>query len=60
MTGNQSEQTKESIQAAVSPVNRIARIIEDPFESALLATVSVSLAVTVVLSGMGIVQVFLG
>ena len=57
MTGNQSNQTKESVAAALMPADqRIARIIEDPWASAFAATIATSLAVGVVLGGMWVIS----
>ena len=56
MTENQTEQTKEAVDAAVQP-GKLARVIEDPFASALMATAVTATAVGFVLTGMFIVQV---
>jgi hypothetical protein len=57
MTTNQSEQIKESVEASLHPTaDRIARWLEDPFASALLATAVTATAIAFVLTGMSIVN----
>lgn len=56
MTENQTEKTKEAVEAAVH-TNKLAKWIEDPFASALLATAATASAVGFVLTGMFIVNV---
>lgn len=60
MTKNQSAETKQSVDVAVLPETPLlARIIDDPFASALAATAACAGAVTVVLSGMWLINLFL-
>lgn len=59
MTKNQSEQVKESVKVVAAPRPRIAEWIEDPFASAMMATVATSTAVACVLGGMGIINLIL-
>ncbi len=61
MTNNQTEETKESVDAAVTTFgDRVASIIDDPFKSALAATASCAIAITFVISGIGLVSVAIG
>ena len=61
MTVKQSEEIRHSVEEVIEPLHqKFARWIEDPFASALLATASVALAVTLVLTGMGIISLLLG
>jgi len=62
MTSNQTEKTRSSVSIAVAPTfgdrlgERLNRWIQDPFASALAATVATSCAVGFVLSGMWLIN----
>ncbi len=59
MTGNQSTETKEAVAAVMTPMTfdqRIAQIIEDPWASALAATIACAAAIGVVLGGMALIS----
>ena len=58
MTVNQSEQTQQSVSKAVTPFSERLKVwIEDPMASAILASVTTLAAVTVVLTGMAVINV---
>lgn len=59
MTKNQSNETKETIKAVAVPQSKLAEWIDDPFASMYLACAATTLAVTFVLSGMGIINLIL-
>lgn len=59
MTKNQTNETKETVKAVVAPRHRLAEWIDDPFASMYLASAATALAVTFVLSGMGIINLIL-
>lgn len=54
MTRNQDETVKAATEVAIS--SRIERIIEDPFASAIAASISCLTAITFVVSGIFLVQ----
>ena len=62
MTRNQNQQTQAIAATATSDQlgERLARWIQDPFASAIAATVATSCAVGFVLSGMWLVNLGLG
>lgn len=59
MTKNQSNETKETVKAVSAPQSRLAQWIDDPFASMFLASAATALAVTFVLSGMGLINLIL-
>jgi hypothetical protein len=59
MTTNQSDEIRASANAVVETEGLIDRIIHDPFSSAIAATVSVALAVSLVLGGMGLISILI-
>jgi hypothetical protein len=60
MTKNQTEETRETVQAVTAPKHKIEAWLEDPFASAFLATGITATAITSVLTGMWFVSVMLG
>ena len=58
MTNNQTEQTKESVAtASLSFGDRVASWVDDPFKSALAATIGTFTAMGFVLGGIGLVSI---
>lgn len=61
MTGNQSEETQTTAAVAVEKTrNPLARWLEDPFPSALLATAATTTAFGFVVTGIWLMSVILG
>ena len=61
MTGNQPEETQTTAAIAVEKTsNTLARWLEDPFSSALLATAATTTAFGFVVTGIWLMSVILG